>query len=441
MSRLVLSHALLAKIRNTLLASEMEACAVLFGRAVEENGRLLRLVIREAAFPTGDDYEVRSETSARLKSTFVAAVAQRARSSGESIVFVHSHPFAFNEFSAVDDAGERALQEFLSERTPGLWHAAMLVTPAATIARVLGTGAPLKVFGVGETLTFDVGAGPPKASGQFDRQIRMFGEGGQERLKALRVGIVGLGGTGSIVAQQLAHLGIEEFLLLDPDHVEFTNLNRLVGARRADVGSTKVQTAKRMVNGINPEARVEIYEESALLARVASRLLDVDFAFGCTDSQGSRSVLNQLSYQFLLPMIDMGVSIVTAEGHVSHIAGRVNMLAAGLGCFVCGQLLNPEAVRVDLLTDFERAADPYVVGSREPAPAVISINSTVASLAVTMFLDAVLAIGAHARFITYNGVSGVARPASVSPHPNCYVCSERGAFAQAGAWPLPGRLK
>jgi molybdopterin-synthase adenylyltransferase len=441
MSRLVLPYALLVKIRTTLLASEMEACAILFGRAVEENGRLLRLVIREAAFPNHDDYEVRSENKARLKPTFVAAIAQRAKRAGESVVFAHSHPFAFNEFSAVDDAGERALEEFLSERTPGLWHAAMLVTPSATIARVLGSSARLKVLGVGGKLTFDPGSGVSETSDQFDRQIRMFGGVGQERLKTLRVGIVGLGGTGSIVAQQLAHLGIEDFLLIDPDQVEFSNLNRLIGARRVDVGLPKVQVAKRMVIEINPETRVATYEESALLAQVASRLIDVDFVFGCTDSQGSRAVLNQLSYQFLLPMIDLGVSIVAADGHVSHMAGRVNMLAAGLGCFVCGQLLNPEAVRVDLLTDFERATDPYVVGSREPAPAVISLNSTVASLAVTMFLDAVLEIGASARFINYNGISGAARPASISPHPQCYVCSERGAFAQAGAWPLPGRLK
>lgn len=441
MSRLVLPNYLLAKIRDTLLASEMETCAILFGRAVEENGRLLRLVIREAEFPTHDDYEERSETKARLKPTFVAAVAQRAKRSGESVVFVHSHPFGINDFSAVDDAGERALEEFLSERTPGLLHAAMLVTPATTVARILGLDARLRVFGVGETLTFDAGTDPGEPSDQFDRQIRMFGREGQERLKALRVGIVGLGGTGSIVAQQLAHLGIEDFLLLDPDQVEFTNLNRLVGARRADVGSPKVQIAKRMINEINPEAHVATYEESALLAPVATRLNDVDFVFGCTDSQGSRAVLNQLSYQFLLPMIDMGISIVAARGHVTHIAGRVNMLAAGLGCFVCGQLLDPEAVRVDLLTDFERVADPYVVGSREPVPAVISLNSIVASLAVTMFLDAVLAICANARFITYNGISGAVRPASVSPHPQCYVCSKQGAFAQAGAWPLPGRLK
>src|SRR6185437_6682436 len=163
--------------------------------------------------------------------------------------------------------------------------------------------------------------------------------------------------------------------------------------------------------------------------------------FCCTDSQGSRAVLNQFAYQYLVPVIDMGAAIIVSGGRISHIAARTQMLAPGLGCLVCGDLLSPEAVRVDLLTDFERTADPYVVGVHEPAPAVVSLNSTVASLAVTMFLDAVLEIGASARFINYNGISGAARPASISPHPQCYVCSERGAFAQAGAWPLPGRLK
>ncbi|MDB6055488.1 MAG: hypothetical protein JWN25_3011 [Verrucomicrobiales bacterium] len=441
MSRLVLPQGLLAKVRSTLLSSNDEASAVLFGRAVEENGRLLRVVVREAMFPTPDDYEARSAISACLKPTFVAVVAQRAKQSGESVVFVHSHPFPLNEFSAIDDGGERVLADFLDMRTPGITHAAMLVTPETTIARVLGAGASLKVLGAGETLIFGKGNEQGTSSDRFERQVRMFGKTGQSRLAGLRIGIVGLGGTGSVIAQQLAHLGIEDYLLLDPDQVEFTNLNRLVGAREGDVGRPKVEVARDFVREINPSARVATYQESVLLAGVAARLLDVDFIFGCTDSQGSRAVLNQLSYQFLVPMIDMGVSIIASNGVVSHMAGRVNMLAPDLGCFVCGQLLNPEAVRVDLLMDFERAADPYLVGAREPAPAVISLNSTVSSMAITMFLDVVLGIGAKARFINYNAVTGMVRPASISPHPQCYVCSARGALAQADAWPRPGRLK
>jgi len=50
-----------------------------------------------------------------------------------------------------------------------------------------------------------------------------------------RVGVIGLGGGGSHIAQQLAHLGVSNFVLVDPDHVEETNLNRLVGATKKDV--------------------------------------------------------------------------------------------------------------------------------------------------------------------------------------------------------------
>ena len=146
------------------------------------------------------------------------------------------------------------------------------------------------------------------------------------------------------------------------------------------------------------------------------------------------------TYQYLLPTVDVGVSIIAGARGISHIAGRTNMLAPGLGCFVCGNLLDPEAVRVDLLTDFERQNDPYVVGVHEPAPAVISLNATVSSMAVTMFLQATLGLAGSARFINYNGITGAARPAAITPHPTCVICSSQGALARAGEWPPPGRL-
>lgn len=77
----------------------------------------------------------------------VARVTKRARNTRESLVFVHSHPFGLNQFSVVDDEGERVLAEFFERRTPTMIHAAMLVTPEVTIARVLGSGSPLGVVG------------------------------------------------------------------------------------------------------------------------------------------------------------------------------------------------------------------------------------------------------------------------------------------------------
>lgn len=116
------------------------------------------------------------------------------------------------------------------------------------------------------------------------------------------------------------------------------------------------------------------------------------------------------------------------------------MLAPGLGCLMCGEMLNSEAVRVDLLTDYERAADPYIIGVHEPAPAVISLNATIASMAVTMFLSAAVGIPSNARLVNYNGITGVTRAAAITRHPTCIACSHRGALARANEWPLPARL-
>ena len=439
MSRLVLTSVLLAELRTELLGTELESCAVLFGRPVVQNSRLVRIIIRDVIRPFAADYSKRTRIAAQLRPEFVASVTQRARQTGDSLVFVHTHPFAMNTFSEVDDAGEMALSEFLKSRMPKAIHAALLITPEAIVARVLGSTESLEVAGIGPQIIWGRPENPDSEDSTFDRQTRVFGANSQARLQKLQVGIVGLGGTGSIVAEQLAHLGVKRFLLIDPDTVEKTNLNRLVGAATEDIGKTKVGVASAQIKRINPSASVEKRVASVLLSKVAEELADTDFFFCCTDSQGSRAVLNQLAYQYLVPMIDMGAVIVAEKGRISHIAGRTQMLAPGLGCLVCGNLLDPEAVRVDLLTDFERNADPYIVGLREPAPAVISLNATMSSMAVTMFLASVVGVPSAARLINYNGIIGSSRAGIITPHPKCIVCSPTGAIARSNEWLLPAR--
>jgi len=440
MSRLVLSAELLVQLRTELLQSADETCAVLYGRAVGKKGALRRIVVRDVQHFSAADYRLRSGISAQLRPEAVAAVAQRARETGESLIFAHTHPFAMNKFSAIDDEGEKALLEFLDRRTPGIIHATLLITPDTTLGRVLGSQKSLEVVGIGSQLMWGKPPDVSEIDPAFDRQVQTFGASGQRRMRNMRIGIVGLGGTGSIVLEQLAHLGVGRFFLVDPDVVERSNLNRLVGASEADLNMPKIDVAKIQAKRINSHAEIETKFDSVLLANVAEDLADTDFVFCCTDSQGSRAVLNQFAYQYLVPVIDMGIAIVAANGQVSHIAGRTQMLAPGLGCLMCGELLDPEAVRVDLLTEHERAADPYIIGFHEAAPAVISINGTVASLAVTMFLSAALGVPSNARLINYNGITGTVRPGVMSRHPTCIACSLSGALARANEWPLPARL-
>jgi molybdopterin/thiamine biosynthesis adenylyltransferase len=221
--------------------------------------------------------------------------------------------------------------------------------------------------------------------------------------------------------------------------VEETNLNRLANAMPADVGKAKVDIAARYIKSASQGATANSVKGDVIYGRIARELLNADLFFGCTDTHGSRAVLQQLSYQYLIPYIDMGVTIIAAEARIKHVIGRVQMLAPGLACFACDGLLDPNEVRRDMMNEFERRADPYIQGAAEPAPAVMSLNGTVASIAVTMVLSAVAGIPANARHIIYNALAPSLRSARGEPKSDCYVCSRSGAFARGDAWPLLAR--
>jgi hypothetical protein len=133
------------------------------------------------------------------------------------------------------------------------------------------------------------------------------------------------------------------------------------------------------------------------------------------------------------------VTIAIKDRHISHIYGRVQLLAPGLACFTCDGLLDANEVRRDMMTEFERQSDPYIQGVREPAPAVMSLNSTVSSLAVTMMLSMTTGIPLKARHILYNAMVPTLRSARAEQKSDCYICSYSGAYARGDAWPLFAR--
>jgi len=280
---------------------------------------------------------------------------------------------------------------------------------------------------------------PHQISAQFERSVRAFGAEGQARLASLTVGIVGLGGIGSLVAEQLAHLGVRRFLLIDPDTIEASNLNRVVGADYGSVGKFKVEVSETMIRRINPTVDVDVLVGNVTMSTDIRRLLKCDFVFCCTDSHGSRAVMNQLAYQFLIPIIDIGVLIQAKSNKIVSISGRIQMLAPGLPCLVCHNLLDPEEVRRDLLSDEERVRDPYIVGAVEPQPSVVSLNGTVASLGVTMMLSAVVGIPVRTRHQVVLFDKGTVRAVTSEQSPDCVVCSLRGTLARGETWAIPGR--
>lgn len=440
---LCITNSDMASLKAELLQGEHERCAVLFAAESRRSDGQLRLLVRELEFAESSDYQSQSSTDAELNPLFVARVTKKARIKKLTLIFVHTHPGrSAPEFSKIDDDGELVLLDFLQRRNMHAHHAALVISNGGIRARFLGKDEDMRVvvLGLKRNVEFDPDLDNSEYSSVFDRQVRAFGATGQHRLEQLRVAIVGLGGTGSIVAQQLVHLGVRRFILIDPDIIEATNLNRVVSATHRDIGENKAAVAAKYLKNFNEKVTIQIVDGDVVNNSVASRLTDADLILCCTDSHGSRSIIQQVAYQYLIPCIDMGSTITQTDGLITGIFGRVQLLAPGLPCLWCSELLDGGEVRRDMMSESERKLDPYIVGAREPAPSVISLNGTVVSLAVTMVLGIVAGASINATQLIYNALTSTVRPVTAHCQPGCFICSKSGVLGYGDSSPLFTRL-
>ncbi|MGC8698292.1 MAG: HesA/MoeB/ThiF family protein [Halothiobacillus sp.] len=138
---------------------------------------------------------------------------------------------------------------------------------------------------------------------------------GQERLRAARVLIVGLGGLGSPVALYLAAAGVGELVLADFDTVDLSNLQRQIAHDTASVGRLKVMSAEARIKAINPDVRVHLLPEQLQANNLAEHLAGVDCVCDCSDNFALRFALNAACVQAQKPLVS-GAAI-RMEGQVT----------------------------------------------------------------------------------------------------------------------------
>lgn len=241
-------------------------------------------------------------------------------------------------------------------------------------------------------------------SERYARHATFFGEQGQRRLSESSVGLVGLGGLGAHVVQQLAYLGVRRFQLIDDDEVSVSNLNRLVTATSDDVGRAKVDVAARTIEDIQPEAQVTKVARTFLPDSTPPSLAEVDALFGCVDSDVPRMLLTRFASTYALPYIDLATDI-TPDG---VYGGRIVFARDGERCLSClGELDQHELARAQM-SDEQRAADDAIYGVDRAAladggPSVVSVNGVIASLAVTEFMVWRTGLRHPKGYLTYRG--------------------------------------
>ena len=300
------------------------------------------------------------------------------------------------------------------------------------------------IVGHRRQLLFPTSETKTAAVGIYDRQSRLFGDAGQELLHRTRVGIVGLGGAGSVLAELLGRLGVGEFVLADPDRAEDTNLPRLIAARRRDAvvpswlprlvttrfRSLKVHMAARNIHRANPHARVEAVPRNFMDADVAALFTDCDFLFLAADTMGARLLFNAIVHQYGIPGIQVGAKIPVADdGTVGNVFCVSRMVTPEQGCLWCNGLINPARLQDEAVPEAAKRGYAYVDDPDVPAPSVVTMNAIACAHAADDFLFHLTGLkfgDAETAWFRWNSRRSVAGYDMPTRSADCAECSGKG---------------
>ena len=206
---------------------------------------------------------------------------------------------------------------------------------------------------------------------RFDRQS-FLGLESESKLHAATVGLVGLGGGGSHIVQQLGHLGIGGYVAIDPDYITDTNTNRLIGGTLADLepSMSKVAIAERQIRRLIEQPRIITVRDS--WHNAISELKHCDIIVGAVDSFIEREQLERFARRHLIPYIDIGMDVHKLGGKQFLLGGQVILSMPGRSCLRCCGLITDERLT-------QEAGKYGAAGSR---PQVVWSNGVLASTAV-----------------------------------------------------------
>jgi hypothetical protein len=237
---------------------------------------------------------------------------------------------------------------------------------------------------------------------RLDRQS-FLGPDSDAILEAATIGIVGLGGGGSHVVQQIAHMGIGGYVNTDPDTIAETNTNRLVGGTLADaaVGRPKIEIAERLIRDLNPGARIISVQDAWLAATDDLKLCDV--IIGAVDGMREREQLERFARRHLIPYIDIGMDVHDLGKAGFLVSGQVILSMPGCPCMRCSGFITDERL--------EQEAKRY--GAAGARPQVVWSNGVLASTAVGLLTQILTPWYPHpSRFVylNYDGNRGTVTP-------------------------------
>ena len=300
-----------------------ELCFALWRPATGANRHsalIFELVLPEAG-------ERHLHRNASFEPGYLARALRLACRQGVGLAFMHNHlSDGWQDMSAPDIVAERDRIGFPSRATGLPLVGLTLGTDEAWSARFWTWDgqklnrswcAKVKTVGARLRVTYnDRLYPPPKRRRALLRTTDTWGEARQNDLSRLKIGVVGAGSVGCMVAESLARMGVEDLVLIDPDRVERHNLDRLLYAGDADVGEFK---ANLVAQHLRRNATAEAFSVETHLCPLQQRsayqsALDCDLLFSAVDRPLPKDLVNRMAYAHCIPVISGGIHIETKLG-------------------------------------------------------------------------------------------------------------------------------
>lgn len=438
--------------------------ALLCGLATNGKGETRLLARCFVPATDGTDYVPGSRGYRALTPQFIRRVLRLASDKRLVSLFVHGHGRGDSVgFSGSDLAShERGYQALLdiSRQAVGVLVLASNAVAGDVWIPDRGRAEVHTTVVVGANLT-RVAPRPHTADGhryEDDRQARLFGDLGQHILRRAKIGVIGAGGAGMLAIEWLSRLGVGEVVVVDPDRVDLTNLTRLPGASRRDAlslmtslgrptwlrslgrryAAPKVRVAQRLAKHAGQGTTITAFARNVTDHDAAHALTDCDYLILAADTATARHLVNTISHQYLIPMIQVGVKIpVDKAGAVGDLFAAIRPVTPETGCLRCAGLIDANQLAVESLPGPQRRQADY--GTGQPAPSVITLNAIAVSEALTRVVFAltglhqaqdILHIRQHAR----RGSRMLGEPRRDS---DCPVCGINGVVGLGALHPLP----
>lgn len=387
--------------KHLLPADGREAAALLLcGQRAGERCHVL--CAHELQLLPYDACDRRSSALVSWPSNLALPFINSAMKKGMALMKIHSHPGGYEGFSQIDDQSDTS---FLSATHNMLEHnmtchgSSIMLPDGRIFGRVMPIDSDFRridrVCVAEHDLHYWFAEKEYLLPDFVLRHAQAFGEGTISLLSRLSIAVVGCSGTGTPVIEQLVRLGVGHLVLIDPDYVEEKNLNRMYMTQMADAFARrrKVDVLKQRIDGIGVGTCVETYASDVANPTAVKAVAECDILFGCVDTVAGRDLLNRIASFYSIPYFDIGVGLTPrVGGGINQINGVVHYVQPGAssllsrGLYTTTELRN-EWLRKEDPNEFDRQkGEGYIEGVNENRPAVISVNTQMAALAVNDLL-------------------------------------------------------